>query len=133
MCGACGRTTVPDPVLGLVRTTRQHLIVAHTVNAISKGQPGVPNVTALSEGWLLSTPTGSTRICHTVEEVWAAVIGVFTDTSRLSCLLKHQQAYADDPGNQGLPARTARMGSGLTALAAVSMLAKHPLHLTPAF
>lgn len=119
MCGACGRTTVPDPVLGVVRTTRQHLIVAQTVNAISKGQPGVPTVTALSDGWLLAAPTGSKRICHTVEEVWAAVIGVFTDTSLLSRLLKHQQAYADDPDNEGLPARTAQVGSGLTARAAV--------------
>lgn len=119
MCGACGRATVPDPVLGTVRTTRQHLIVAQTVNAISKGQPGVPTVTALSDGWLLAAPTGSKRICHTVEEVWAAVISVFTDTSLLSRLLKHQQAYADDPDNEGLPARTAQVGSGLTARAAV--------------
>lgn len=120
MCGACGRATVPDPVLGTVRTTRQHLIVAHTVNAISRGHPGVPKVAALSDGWLLSTPTGSTRICRTVEEVWAAVLGVFTDTSHLGSLLQRQQAFADDPDNEGLPARTARVGSGLTALAAGS-------------
>jgi hypothetical protein len=131
MCGGCGRTAVPDPVLGKVRTTRQHLIVAHTVNAICTGQSGVPKVTALSDGWLLSGPSGSTRVCHTVEDVWAVVIGVFTDTSLLSCLLKHQQAYADDPDNEGLPARTARMGSGLTALAVVSTPAKHPRRLTP--
>lgn len=66
-----------------------------------------------------------------VQNVWAAVIGFFTDISLLSRLLKHQQAYADDPDNEGLPARTARMGSGLTALAAVSTPARHPRRLTP--
>jgi hypothetical protein len=106
-----------------VRTTRQHLIVAHTVNTISRGHPGAPKVAVLSDGWLLSAPTGARRVCRTVEEVWAAVIGGFTDPSALSSLLRHQQAYADDPDNEGLPARTARAGCALTALAATSRAA----------
>ncbi|MCU1567255.1 MAG: hypothetical protein JWQ56_2192, partial [Pseudarthrobacter sp.] len=56
MCGACGRTTVADPALGPVRTMRQHLIVAATVNTVCAGLPGAPKVTALRDGWLMTGP-----------------------------------------------------------------------------
>lgn len=126
MCGACGTATVPDPVLGPVRTRRQHLIVANTVNALCSGRPGAPRVTALADGWLVSGPSGAARLFNTVEELWAGVIDGFADVSVRHRLLERQQAYAADPDNAGLPARTALVGSGLTALADAPNLAGHP-------
>jgi hypothetical protein len=117
MCGACGRTAVPDPALDGVRTMRQHVIVAGTVNTLCKGIPGAPRVTALTDGWLIANPSGTTRLCQTVTELWSAAIGCFTDPSLLSCLLGRQQAFMADPDNTGLPARAADVGRGLTAAA----------------
>ncbi len=125
MCGACGTTTVPDPVLGPVRTKRMHLIVAGTVNELCSGRPGAPKISALPDGWLVAGPSGAARLFHTVEELWAGVIACFTDGSLLRDLHADQQAYAADPENTGLPARTARTGSGLTALA-ISTTASPP-------
>lgn len=126
MCGACGTTTIADPVLGAVRTKRQHLIVAATVNELCAGQPGVPKVTALADGWLVSGPSGAARLRHTVEELWADVIGCINDTVRLRSLLERQRAYADDPENEGLPARTAHWGSRIAALTGGSTEAGRP-------
>ena len=109
MCGACGRTTVADPALGPVRTMRQHLIVAATVNAVCTGLPGAPKVTALKDGWLMTGPAGASRQCQTVEELWSAVLGCFTDASVLDRLRRRRQAYAADPANAGLPARAAAL------------------------
>jgi hypothetical protein len=117
VCGACGKTTVADPVLGAVRTKRQHLIVAGTVNELCTGQPGAPKVTALADGWLVSGPSGAARLRHTVEELWADVIGCITDASFRGSLRERQLAYENDPGNEGLPARTAAVGSRLAAMA----------------
>lgn len=125
MCGACGTITVSDPVLGPVRTRRMHLIVASTVNELCSGRPGAPKVSALPDGWLVAGPSGSSRVVHTVEELWASVIACFTDTSLLGGLLTEQQTYAADPENAELPARTAWAGSGLTALA-ISTTARTP-------
>ena len=107
MCGACGRTTVADPALGPVRTMRQHLIVAATVNDVCTGLPGSPKVTAIKDGWLMTGAAGSSRQCQTVEELWSAVLGCFTDASVLDRLRRRRQAYAADPDNAGLPARAA--------------------------
>jgi hypothetical protein len=74
MCGACGRTVVPDPVLGPVRTMRQHLIVAQTINSICQYWAGTPKVVATSEGWLLSGPKGVTEPVSTVEKLWTAIL-----------------------------------------------------------
>lgn len=74
MCGACGRTVVADPVLGPVRTMRQHLIVAQTVNELCRSWPGAPKVAATGGGWLVTGPTGATEAVATVEAVWAAVL-----------------------------------------------------------
>ncbi|MFK4295875.1 hypothetical protein ABH924_001011 [Arthrobacter sp. GAS37] len=130
MCGACGTTTVPDPVLGPVRTKRMHLVVAGTVNELCSGRPGAPKVSALPDGWLVSGPSGAARLFHTVEELWGGVIGCFTDESPLQGLLKEQQTYAAEPENAGLPARTARTGIGLTELA-ISTPARTPRCHTP--
>ncbi|MDQ0823382.1 hypothetical protein QFZ79_001125 [Arthrobacter sp. V4I6] len=62
-----------DPVLGAVRTVRQHLIVAGTINSVCSGMRGAPKVTALSDGWMMSRPFGATWQCHTVEDLWATV------------------------------------------------------------
>lgn len=110
MCGACGRTTVADPVLGPVRSMRQHLIVANTVNAVCSGLQGAPKVTALKEGWMVSGPSGGSRQCQTVEELWSAVDGCFTEASVLDRLQRRRQAYVADPANVGLPARAAQPG-----------------------
>jgi hypothetical protein len=119
MCGACGTTTVADPVLGAARTRRQHLIVAASVNELCSGLPGAPKVTALADGWLVSRPAGAARLRHTVEELWADVMDCLKEVSILRSLLERQLAYQDDPGNEGLAARTARVGSTLAARAKV--------------
>ncbi|MCB5290997.1 hypothetical protein BJQ90_00415 [Arthrobacter sp. SO3] len=74
MCGACGRTVVTDPILGPVRTMRQHLIVAQTINSICHSRAGAPKVAATSEGWLVTGPTGSIATVATVEKLWAAIL-----------------------------------------------------------
>ena len=74
MCGACGRNVVSDPVLGPVRTLRQHLIVAQTINGASKSWPGAPKVAATSGGWLVAGPTGATVAVSTVQALWSAVL-----------------------------------------------------------
>ncbi|UKA61820.1 hypothetical protein [Arthrobacter sp. FW306-04-A] len=107
-----------------------HLIVAGTVNELCRGRPGAPKISALPDGWLLAGPSGASRVVHTIEELWAGVITCFTDTSLLEGLLKKQEAYAADPENAGLPARTARTGSSLTALAG-STTARRPRCHTP--
>lgn len=107
MCGACGRTVVPDPVLGPVRTMRQHLIVAATVNSVCQGVPGAPRVTALKEGWMMTGPSGASRQCQTLEELWAAVLACFTEASVLGRLRRRREDFAADPSNAGLPARAA--------------------------
>lgn len=117
MCGACGRTTVADPVLGAVRTMRQHLIVAGTINSVCNGLPGAIKVTALSDGWMMSGPSGASWQCHTVEELWAAVIDGFTGMPQLIGLLGRQEAYAGDPENAGLPSLVAGIGRTLASKA----------------
>ncbi len=74
MCGACGRNVVSDPVLGPVRTLRQHLIVAQTINGASQSWPGAPKVAATSGGWLVAGPTGATVAVSTVQALWSAVL-----------------------------------------------------------
>jgi hypothetical protein len=118
MCGACGSTTVPDPVLGPVPTLRRRLIVAQTINTVCGGLPGASRVKALSDGWLMSGPSGAALLCHTVEELWTAVIRGFDGGSQLVCLLEHQQAFAAGSDNTGLPARVVSIGQGLTTAAA---------------
>lgn len=107
MCGACGRTTVPDPALGPVRTMRQHLIVAATVNTVCTGLPGAPKVSALHDGWMMRGPSGASTQCQTLEELWSAVLGCFTDASVVDRLRQRRHAYAADPANAGLPALAA--------------------------
>ncbi|MCU1553212.1 MAG: hypothetical protein JWM13_698 [Arthrobacter sp.] len=117
MCGACGSAVVPDPVLGAVRTLRQHLIVAQTVNTVCGGLPGAPKVKALTDGWLLSGPSGASLLCHTVEDLWTAVIRGLAPGSQLDALLEHQQAFAAGADGAGLPARAVAVGRGLAAAA----------------
>lgn len=107
MCGACGTTTVADPVLGEVRIKGQHLIVAATVNELCAAQPVAPKVTALADGWLVAGPSGVALLRHTVEELWADVFSCFPDVSFIRSPFERQLSYAKDPANEGLPARTA--------------------------
>ncbi|MET3812387.1 hypothetical protein [Arthrobacter sp. UYEF3] len=65
---------MPDPLLGPVRTLRQHLIVAQTVNEICRNWAGVPKVAATSGGWLVSRPTGAIETVSTVETLWMSVL-----------------------------------------------------------
>lgn len=113
MCGACGTASVADPVLGPVRTKRQHLIVAATINALCEAEPGAPRVRALADGWLVSGSSGASRLRYTVEELWTDVLHWFNSASARRSLRERQQAYADDPENEGLPALTAGVGSRL--------------------
>lgn len=75
MCGACGRAVANDPVLGPVRTMRQHLIVAQTINSICHAWPGAPKVLATRDGWLVSGTRGGAEAATTVEQLWAAILG----------------------------------------------------------
>jgi hypothetical protein len=86
---------------------RQHLIVAGTINAVCTGLPGAPKVTALKDGWLMTGPVGAARQIHTLEDLWSAVLGCFTDASVADRLRRRRLAYAADPANAGLPARAA--------------------------
>ncbi|WP_223916999.1 hypothetical protein [Arthrobacter sp. NicSoilC12] len=63
-----------DPVLGPVRTLRQHLIVAQTINGASQSWPGAPKVSATSSGWLVAGPTGATVAVSTVQALWSTVL-----------------------------------------------------------
>lgn len=81
MCGACGKTIVADQVLGAERTMRQHLIVAHAVNALCNGRSGAPRISALPDGWLVSGPSGEKLLCRTVEGLWDFIIGRFSNGS----------------------------------------------------
>lgn len=74
MCGACGSTVYPDPVMGDEQTLRKRMLVAHAVNSIIAGLPGVPRITSLAEGWAAAGPTGSITLCHTVAEIWTVVL-----------------------------------------------------------
>lgn len=115
MCGACGRTTVADPVLGAVRTRRQHLIVASTINALCDGLPGAPRVNALEDGWMILGASGATRQCRTVEELWTAVVERYDCTPQLAILVGRLTAFAADPDNDGLPFRVAATGRMLAS------------------
>ncbi len=90
MCGACGRTVVADPVLGPVRTMRDQLLVAQTVNALVS-RPGAPVVRVAGSGWVVAGRTGSSAACDTVEQLWSAVADVLARgpeaASRLSEVL----------------------------------------------
>jgi len=96
MCGACGSTVYPDPVMGDEPTLRKRMLVAHTVNSITAGIPGMPRTTALSEGWTVTGPTGSTTLCHTVAELWTAVLA-----RGLPRLLQglESRSVTDEPGS----------------------------------
>ncbi|MDQ0147336.1 hypothetical protein [Pseudarthrobacter niigatensis] len=96
-----------DPALGPVRTMRQHLIVAATVNAVCAGLPGAPKVNALKDGWLMTGAAGASAQCQTLDELWSAVLGCFQDPAVLGRLMRRRLAYAADPANAGLPARAA--------------------------
>ena len=74
MCGACGRTVIVDPVLGAVRTLRQHIIVAQTVSRACRTWPGLPRITATGAGWTVTGATGTTTLCATVEALWGEVL-----------------------------------------------------------
>ncbi len=87
MCGACGRTTVADPILGSVRTLRQHLIVAQTVNVLCRKLPGAAKVTAVADGWTATSATGGGRHCRTVGELWRNVIGGPVSSAALLAVL----------------------------------------------
>jgi hypothetical protein len=112
MCGACGRRTVQDPALGHVRTIRQHIVVAQTINAVCRYLPGAPRVTALSDGWLMSGATGSTQFCDTVEELWTAIIDGSL-RANINRLLEAQNAYLADSVNAGLAAQVTDLGRAL--------------------
>lgn len=75
MCGACGSTIYPDPVMGTEPTLRKRMLVAQVVAAVCAGLPGAPRITALAEGWTLIGPTGAVELCHTVAEIWLALRG----------------------------------------------------------
>lgn len=109
MCGVCGSTVYPDPVIGNESTLRQRMLVAQTVRAICAGLPGAPRITALAEGWTVSSATGSISVCHTVEDIWLAV------RERGGLLLQQAlEAHARVEQPASLVANVTRLGLELT-------------------
>lgn len=126
MCGACGREVVPDAVLGSMRTLRQHLVVAHVINAVCCRVPGAPRVAALIDGWLITESTGKTRLCRTVEDTWIAVIDSGFDTaSHLDRLTDELVAQAGDLASDGLSARVSDAGQALVTRSRDSIAPRH--------
>ncbi|MEC5191508.1 MULTISPECIES: hypothetical protein [unclassified Arthrobacter] len=112
MCGACGQTVVRDPLLGPVRTLRQHLIVAQTVNQVCQLWAGAPKVTATSGGWLVSWPTGATEAVSTVDALWTAVLGATAGARGQNDALDAQPVPASGAGD--LPNRVLALGRRLS-------------------
>ncbi|MCB5290606.1 hypothetical protein BJQ90_00018 [Arthrobacter sp. SO3] len=113
MCGACGRSVVSDPVLGPVRTMRQHLVVAQTINGVCRSWPGAPKVAATGDGWLVSGPTGATVAVATVEALWSAVL-----PSSPGAASSDLHRVGDGPGaseSSGATARTGGLEEGVLA------------------
>ncbi|MBC7762895.1 MAG: hypothetical protein H7201_14115 [Candidatus Saccharibacteria bacterium] len=109
MCGACGSTVYPDPVIGKESTLRQRMLVAQTVRTICEELPGAPRITVLAEGWTVSHATGSISVCHTVEDIWLAV------RERGGLLLQQAlEAHARVDHPSSLMADVTRLGLDLT-------------------
>jgi len=105
MCGACGSTVYADPVMGDEQTLRKRMLVARAVTSIVAGLPGVPRVTARAEGWTAAGPTGSITLCHTVADIWTAVLE--RNLPRVQQMLESQVGAAE-PGS--LAAQVADVG-----------------------
>jgi hypothetical protein len=85
------------------------MLVAQTVRAICAGLPGAPRITALAEGWTVSSATGSISVCHTVEDIWLAV------RERGGLLLQQAlEAHARVEQPASLVANVTRLGLELT-------------------
>ncbi len=108
MCGACGRAAVADPILGSVRTIRQHLIVAQTVNALCRKLPGAAKVTAVADGWTTTSATGGSSHCRTVGELWRTVIGGLESSAALLAVLPPPGANAAGAEESALAAAVIR-------------------------
>ena len=114
MCGACGRTTTLDPVLGETRTRRQHIIVAAAINDVCGRVPGSPKVKDLADGWSVTGPTGAVQLCSTVSELWSTVIDLgFRSDDRRTLLAALQQRVLREThpaDSDGLPRRVVEAG-----------------------
>ena len=110
MCGACGKNVRKDPIVGAQRTLRKHMIVASTINGACRDQPGAPKVTALAEGWLVTGPSGTSALCHTVDDVWATVACMFSDPPVLATLLSAASLALQPTGEEDLTQRTILAG-----------------------
>ena len=106
MCGACGVAVRPDPVLGPQRSTRAHLLVAATINAVCQARPGAPRVTVAANGWLVSGPSGGARLCPTIDDVWEAVASSLADPSALAALLDQVEYGAEEHAGERVEGRT---------------------------
>ncbi|TFD66506.1 hypothetical protein [Cryobacterium ruanii] len=109
MCGACGATVYPDPVMGNEHTLRNRILVAQTVSAVYAGLPGAPRISALAAGWSVTSATGSISLCQTVADIWRALpVG---SASVLQQALE-MRALAEEPS--GLSVRVVALGLDLT-------------------
>lgn len=115
MCGACGKDIRKDPVIGTQRTLRKHMIVASTINGVCRNQRGAPKVTALTGGWLVTGPSGTTALCQTVDDVWATIARMFPDPPALATLLSEASLPLQTTGEEDLPRRTILAGTRHTA------------------
>lgn len=111
MCGACGKELRKDPVLGPERTLRKHMIVAATINRVCQDQRGAPKVTALADGWLVLGASGTSTLCHTVDQVWATVQRLLPAAGVLPTLLTETSFPLHTTGEEGLQQRTLLAGA----------------------
>lgn len=117
MCGACGKTVVFDEVLGPQRGLRQQMIVAQTVNPICAAVQGAPRVRVAGDGWLVQGATGSSTLCHTVEELWKVIFrSCIGNPAQMSAVSAHLRARRHEITEQGLAARVIAVGHQLLSI-----------------
>ncbi|MBP2218082.1 hypothetical protein [Arthrobacter sp. CAN_C5] len=102
-------------MLGPISTLRHRLIAAQTINALCHGLPGIPNVQAAGDSWLVRGMTGTVIQCATVNDVWLAILQDPAALPHRDRLLQRLQARARSETGLALNVATSglRIGSSL--------------------
>ncbi|MEW2508027.1 MULTISPECIES: hypothetical protein [unclassified Amycolatopsis] len=81
MCGACGRTVVPDPVFPAGRSTRGNLIAGQLLDALCAAAANRIRVAGHADGFTVTLPGRRPVSCATVADVWSAVLAAAPGTT----------------------------------------------------